>query len=143
MADECDNPEESAVSETATKHHGSPEGKVVGALEPTAVDGLVAALEAAGFPAAQIDVITADELDDLDSPREQTGIGGLVERFLFSVGNDLTEIERMRTELADGHVLVGVAVTDEAMTHRVRDLMREHGGHGITHFGRWTIRSFA
>lgn len=121
---------------------GSPEGKIFGAVDPAAVETVTAALTAAGFPAAQIDVLTADDLDDVEKPLERPGLGGLVSRFLASMGDDLDEHEKAHQELAAGYVLVGVTAASDDAVQRVRDILREHGAHGITHYGRWTITTF-
>jgi hypothetical protein len=125
-----------------SKHPGSPQGKVIGAVEPVQVEATTAALVAAGFPAVQIDVVTADALAEIEAPLDRPGIGGLVGRFLLSMGDDLDELERFRDELEVGHVLVGVPAQGDEAVHRVRDILREHGGHGIVYYGRWTITTF-
>lgn len=121
---------------------GSPEGKVIAAVAPSAVDAAMTALEAAGFAADQIDLVTPADLEHLESPLDRPGFGGLVGRFVLSLGDDLDEIEAMREELAAGDVLIGVQVEGHEAVLQVRDILLEHGGHGIIHFGRWTITTF-
>jgi hypothetical protein len=115
---------------------------VIGAFAPDAVELVTAALVAAGFAADQVDLMTADDLQNLDTPINRPGLTGSLGRFLLSLGDDLDELEKARQELASGHVLVGVPAMGSESIHRVRDAMREHGGHGITHFGRWAITTF-
>jgi hypothetical protein len=125
-----------------SRHHGSPEGKIVGAFEPSALDALIPALTEAGFAEDQIDVVTAEDIPQLDAPIDRHGFAGAISRFLFSLGDELDELEQMRTELRSGHILVGVPVQGDEATHRVRTIMRDLGGHGIISFGRWTVTQF-
>ncbi len=127
---------------TEPPRHDSPEGMVIGAFAPDAVELVTAALVAAGFAADQVDLMTADDLQNLDTPINRPGLTGSLGRFLLSLGDDLDELEKARQELASGHVLVGVPAMGSESIHRARDAMREHGGHGITHFGRWAITTF-
>ena len=122
---------------------GSPEGKVIGAVDPAAVEAVTAALVAAGFAADTIDVVTRDDLADADAPIDRPGVHGLISRILFSMGDELDELERMRQELADGKSLIGVPAQGDEAVHRARDVLRDQGAQGITHFGRWVITSFS
>jgi hypothetical protein len=121
---------------------GSLEGMVIGAVDPAAVDAVRAALQEAGIPGDQIDVVTGNDLDDLHLPIDRAGFAGLVNRFLFSLGDELDELELARQELMDGKVLIGVPARGMEAVHRAREVLRDHGARGITHFGRWTITSF-
>ena len=112
-----------------------PEGKVIGAVEPAAVDAVRESLISAGFAADQIDVVTAADVEDLDVPPDRS----LMSRFLTSVSYQHQELERMRQELRGGHVLVAVPVEGDDAMHRVRGILLANGGHEIQYFGRWTI----
>jgi hypothetical protein len=125
-----------------SRHHGSPEGKIVGAFEPSALDTLIPALVEAGFAEDTIDVVTAEDIPQLDAPIDRQGFAGAIARFVFSLGDELNELEQMREELRSGHILVGVPVHGEDATQRVRAIMRERGGHGIISFGRWTVTQY-
>lgn len=129
-------------SSEAGESLGPLEGKVIGAVQPTVVSEVTAALEAAGFPADEIDVVTSEDIAALDAPIDRPGLSGLVSRFVFSIGDDLDEIQQAREELAAGLILIGVAADGDESVHRVRDILREHGGQSIVHFGRWTITTF-
>lgn len=123
----------------STSRPAYPQGKVIGALAPADAEAVTAALTAAGFAADQIDVVTAADVEGLDSPLDRTGLPGLIDRFLLSLGSDLNWLERARDELAAGHVLVTVAIEDDGHRERVRDILHAHGGHWINYFGRWTV----
>jgi hypothetical protein len=118
-----------------------PEGKIIGTFEAGAADAAIAALTAAGFTTDQVDVITAADIEGIDSPLDRPGVRGFVDRLLLSLGGDLTWLEQARQELATGHVLVAVEVEGDDAKHRVRDILRYHRAHSITYFGRWTITS--
>jgi hypothetical protein len=138
--DETNQPQ--ASQGTEPRHHGSPEGMIIGAFAPDAVASVTAALVAAGFAADQVEVMTAADLERLESQIDRRGLGGALGRFLLSLGDDLDELEKARQELASGHVLIGVPAMGSDTIHHVRDVMRDNGGHGITHFGRWAITTF-
>lgn len=122
-----------------TERPGYPEGKVVGSLEPEAVEATVTALRGAGFASDTIDVISADDVGDVESPLERPGLRGFIDRFLLSIGGDLQRIEMARQELAAGRVLVMIPVEDDADMNRAADILRNHGSHRNFHAGRWTV----
>jgi hypothetical protein len=124
------------------RHHpGGPAGKVVGALAPSTVDAVREALVAAGYDGDRIDVMTAEEVQQLDSPFTEDGLRGIVDRFVLSLGEDLSAMEELRQEAIKGRVLVGVPVTSEEASLRVSQILHEHGAHEVTHFGRWSVSS--
>jgi hypothetical protein len=130
-----------AAGAPAFKHPGSPQGKVIGSVDPSQVEAVKDALVAAGFPADTIDSVRSEDLDDLHAPIDRPGVAGLVNRFLFSLGDDLDELERSRQELRAGRTLIGVRVQGDDAVHRAADIFRDHGADWITHFGSWTIKS--
>ena len=74
--------------------------KVAAAIAPTDTDGVVAALEEAGFARARIEVVTSEDVSDLDEPIGGSGIRGFLRRFSLSLGDELDEIEQARRELS-------------------------------------------
>ena len=126
---------------SGSRHPGPPEGKVIGSVADTSVEAVTAALAEAGFAAATIDIVSREDLEDLEAPIDRPGLRGLVNRFLFSLGDDLDELERARQELQDGRILIGVPVHGEEAMHRAAGVFRAHGSNWVTHFGRWTITS--
>src|SRR5215217_5278392 len=80
--------------------------KVAAAVAPDTTDGVVAALEEAGFASDRIEVVTADDVSDLDEPVGGSGIRGFLTRFSLSLGDNLDEIDQARHELTHGHALV-------------------------------------
>jgi hypothetical protein len=130
-----------AAEERAVREIGSPEGKVLGAVEPDKCAMIAVALAAAGFPADQIDIVTAADLDTIESPFTRDGLRGYVERFLLSLGEELNPLEELRHMARDGHTLVGVPVEGDEAVHRAAKILRDNGAHEVTHFGRWSTRS--
>jgi hypothetical protein len=115
------------------------EGRVIGSLEPEVVEAVITALTDAGFTSDQIEIISADDVEGIETPLDQTGLRGLIGRLLLSIGGGLERLEMARHELEAGRVLVLLPVEDDAAMHRVADILREHGSHRIFHAGRWTI----
>ena len=128
-------------TKTDARRRRYPEGRVIGALAPTVVESVTVAVTTAKIPADQIDVITAADTEGPLTPLNRAGVAGFAGRFLLSLGDDLDELERAGQELAFGHVIVTVPVEGEDELHRVYAVLRDHGGHALTHFGRWTITS--
>ena len=113
--------------------------RVVAAVEPASVDPVVTALNAAGVGGEDIEIITTDDAFAPDEPIGGTGLRGFLERLGLSLGDDLDALEQARAELNQGHVLMCVAVHDDAERMQVHDILREHGGHSMRYFGHWTI----
>lgn len=116
--------------------------KVAAAIARNETDSVVAALEEAGFARDRIEVVTAEDVSDLDEPIGGSGIRGFLTRFSLSLGDDLDEIEQARQELTYGHALVLVMVDGMAEQDRAHAVLREHGGHAMRYFGRWAITSY-
>ena len=113
--------------------------KVVAAVEPDKVEQVAAALAAAGLEKDRIEIVTADDAMPSEEPIGGPGLRGFFARVGLSLGDDLDALEQAREELSQGHVLVLVAVHDDAERTRVHDILREHGGHSMRYFGHWTI----
>ncbi len=116
--------------------------KVVAAVARSETDGVVAALTEAGFAQDRIEVVTAEDVSDLDEPIGGSGIRGFLTRFSLSLGDELDEIEQARQELTYGHALVLVMVNGMAEQDRAHAVLREHGGHAMRYFGRWATTTY-
>jgi hypothetical protein len=119
-----------------------PRHKVAAAIDRNQRDAVVAALTDAGFAPDRIEVVTAEDVSDLDEPIGGSGIRGFLTRFSLSLGDELDEIEQARQELTYGHALVLVMVDGMAEQERAHAVLREHGGHAMRYFGRWTITTY-
>jgi hypothetical protein len=115
---------------------------VAAAIARDMTDGVVTALKDAGFTGDRIEVVTSEDVSDLDEPIGGSGIRGFLTRFSLSLGDDLDEIEQARHELSSGHALVLVMVDGMAEQERAQAVLREHGGHAMRYFGRWAITSY-
>lgn len=120
-----------------SKQLASPEGKIIGAVDPSQVAAVKAALAGAVIPDDRIEVLSHDDIEEFDARLDRPGVVGLIERILLA--DDLYDLEEERQELATGYDLIGVRVQGEAATNSVGNILCEHGGHGIIHFGRWTV----
>jgi hypothetical protein len=58
----------------------------------------------------------------------------------LSLGDDLDELEQARQELMSGHALIQIRVHEREEQVRAHAILRQHGGHDMHYFGRWTIR---
>jgi hypothetical protein len=114
---------------------------VAAAIARDMTDGVVTGLTDAGFARDCIEVVTAEDVSDLDEPVGGSGIRGFLTRFNLSLGDDLDEIEQARRELSYGHALVLVMVDGMAEQDRAHAVLREHGGHAMRYFGRCAITS--
>ena len=116
--------------------------KVAAAVARNETDGVVAALTDAGFAPDRIEIVTAEDVSDLDEPIGGSGIRGFLTRFSLSLGDDLDEIEQARQELTYGHTLVLVMVDGMGEQDRAHAVLHEHGGHAMRYFGRWTVTTY-
>jgi len=115
---------------------------VAAAIARDMTDGVVTALEGAGFAPDRIEVVTSDDVSDLDEPIGGSGIRGFLTRFSLSLGDDLDEIEQARQELTYGHALILVMVDGMAEQDRAHAVLHEHGGHAMRYFGRWAVTTY-
>jgi hypothetical protein len=116
--------------------------KVAAAVAPGETDGVVAALVDAGFAQDRIEVVTSEDVADLNEPVGGSGIRGFLTRFKLSLGDDLDEVEQARQELTYGHALILVMVDGTTEQERAHAVLREHGGHSMRYFGRWAITTY-
>lgn len=113
--------------------------KVLAAVERAQSEGVMVALEEAGFARDGIDVVTAEDVSDLDQPVGGAGALGFLRRLGLRSGGDLDGIEQAQRELSFGHSLILVPVDGDAERDQAHEILRQHGGHSMSYFGRWTI----
>lgn len=113
--------------------------KIVAAVARSDPDGVVAALDEAGFARDRIEIITAEEVPGLGEPIGGSGLHGLLTRLRLSLGDDLDELEQARRELGYGHALIQVLVRGDGERDRAQAILSQHGGHALRYFGWWTI----
>jgi hypothetical protein len=124
----------------AHKHRSFPVDKVGAAIDPSDLTRVLEALEAAGFPRDQINVMTAADVPDLDQPIGGSGLRGLLRRLNLDLGYELQELEDAREELKRGHTLILVPAGSDAEQEQAHAILRQHCGHHLRYFGRWTVR---
>ncbi len=124
-----------------TRERGYTQDKVVGSVDPSEVDNVIQALTDAGFSRDRITVTTAADMEGIETPLNQTGIGGFFSRFLLSIGDDLRRLELMREELLADRVLVSVQLSEDEANDRAAAILRDNGARHVTHFGQWMIES--
>jgi hypothetical protein len=120
-----------------------PEGKVAGVVDAADVDAAIAALREAGLAADRIELITAADVKDIQTPIEKGGLPGLIDAFLLSLGDHIPELERMRRDLEAGRTIVTVSVDDDATKRQAAGILEDHGSHRVKYFGRWTVETLA
>ena len=113
--------------------------RIVAAVGRSDSDIVAAALGEAGFGRDRIEIITADEVKGLGDPIGGSGLRRLLVRLELSLGDDLDELETARQELMSGHALIQIRVDGREEQVRAHAILRQHGGHNMHYFGRWTI----
>jgi len=101
-------------------------------------------LERAGVPERELAALSgADGAREIDAE----GIyGGGVKHALRALQRLTVEGEHLRhyeAELAQGHLVVDVAVQGRRKRDTVVQILRSHGAHFINAYGQWTIESVA
>ena len=134
-----DEPRDRTPSPPARGRPPYPLSKIVAAVARAETEGVVAALGDVGFARERIEVVTGEDIPGLDEPIGGSGLHGLLTRLNLSVGADLDEFEQARQELVYGHALILVLVHGDVEQERAHAVLRQHGGHAMHYFGRWTI----
>ncbi len=118
---------------------GFPRNAVVGVLDdPGAAGGVVHALREAGIEEQHFHVLYgAEGRQRIEAAWEGQG---LLYEFM-QLGYEHDHTERHMRELAAGHAVVVVEADDDATAQRAGEILAEHGGHFVNHYGRWMARS--
>lgn len=110
------------------------------------VDQIVGALIVAGFDAARISAVSADDQTaEAGTPEEQTtarraGIGAWLVEHLRQRGLSHEHAQRYQQHVTQGHRLVSVVVTTDAEDEEVRSLMVDIGAEEISSAADGTMR---
>jgi hypothetical protein len=113
--------------------------KVVAAVGRSDADIVAAALGEAGFARDGIEIVTADEVKGLGDPVGGVGLRRLLVQLELRLGDDFDELEAARQELMGGYALIQIRVHGRDEQVRAHAILRQHGGHDVHYFGRWTI----
>lgn len=106
-------------------------------------DAAVAALMSGGFMESEIHVGTGvAAADDVSASPGRTGVAGLLIRFAERIGIADEELEtkhRYEQAMRDNRFVVSVATPTEERKDRAAQVLREHGAHTVSFFGKHAI----
>ena len=103
----------------------------------------VAALASGGYLESEIQINTgAATADDVSASPGRGGLAGILIRLAERMGVTDEELEtkhRYERALRDNRFVVAVAAPTEERKDRAAKILREHGAHTVTFFGKATI----
>jgi hypothetical protein len=125
-----------------------PENRLLGVVDsPAQVTSAVEALTAGGFLVSEVEVTCGQaQAERVAASTGRRGLLDLVIRVAERLGLADDEIEtkgRYEQALRDGGLIVSVLASTDERKARAADIVRAHGGHLITFFGRLTIEKIA
>ena len=104
----------------------------------------VEALERAGVPERELAALSGPEgAREIDSGGAYSGGVKHALRVLQRLTVEGQHLQRYEAELAQGHLVVDVAVHGRQKRDRVVEILRSCGAHFINAYGQWTIESVA
>jgi len=141
------DPHRDAAESTSAHAHESvryPTNHVLGIVDTREdATALLSALEGSGFLTSETESRTgAQNADDLHASTGRTGIANLLLRFAERIGAADEELEtkhRYEQAMRDNRFVVAVATPTEERKELASQLLRSHGAHTITFFGKHTI----
>jgi hypothetical protein len=120
-----------------------PTDKVIGIIDdPDDAEAALTDLEAAGFTADEIEVLTGEEgAHRIDPTGRKHGLLPRIVRSIQKLGNyESDHVRRHEQELLAGHFGIGVTAKKEEAREKVRDILKSHNGHFINFYGRWAMQ---
>jgi len=121
-----------------------PNNKVIGIIDdPADCKAALKDLKAAGFTAAEIEVLSGEEgAHRLDPTGEEHGPLARFARWIEKAGDMETEhVRRHEEEVLAGHFGIGVNATEPEAREKVREILKAHNGHFINFYGQWAIEA--
>jgi hypothetical protein len=122
-----------------------PTHNIVGVLDTA--DQLAAAirdLTSGGFLESEIDVAHGPAAADrVDAATGRGGIAGLAIRIAEKLGlqNEESEFKNHYEEaMRSGQFVIRIAAPSEERKDRAAEILKQHGGHAVAYFGKYTIR---
>lgn len=100
-----------------------------------AVTGAVDRLSAAGY---DFEVLSGAEGKEHLDPGGEQGAKATVKRLLNAFGDQYRVLDRLRTGLDEGKLVISVDTTPDQAEDAVR-ILQDHGGDYIWKFGKWTF----
>jgi hypothetical protein len=121
-----------------------PEGTLMGIIDhPDEAAAAVRDLVEAGFDEKEVHVLAGEEgAERVDASGQEHGLSGVMTRVTQSIfGEEHDHAERHERELRVGHLLIAVPADRRERWERAHAVLKEHGGHFIHLYGRWSIRT--
>jgi len=122
-----------------------PMNRVVGIVDSVGdTQGALRDLQAAGFTADEIRVLTAEQgAHRIDVNGDEHGpLAHVVRSVQELLGDyDIEHATRYQQELLTGHFGIGVIARDAEDRGKVRQILKEHHGHFINYYGRWAMEN--
>jgi hypothetical protein len=108
-------------------------------------EAAVAALAAAGFDPARIELFASpDDAAAFDSSGRRRGIAGRLYRIVeFSWADQAPDFAWYEAAVRDGRVVLSVRVRGQRHVRTASDIVLEHGGHFVNHFGWFETQELA
>ncbi len=128
-----------------TRFLGSARGRLLGVLDTaSAAAAARATLEAAGLPADRIQEFSGDDgaaAFDASGARHGTG-ARLLRAVQFTLMDQMPDFAHYEAAARLGRTVLSVRPRNEAEMRAAAATLREHGGHFINYYGRFTTEQF-
>ena len=125
---------------TGTKKVEYPRNRVVATLDPAMLDDSLDELTSAGVSRDGIQIITPDDIGNIDSPLTEPGVTGFVHRIFLGYGADLKNLEHLHREVVDNkRSILMIPVEEDEQKDQAVDILRDQGAHTVEYVGNWTI----
>jgi hypothetical protein len=135
-------PQELAMANDESKRL-FPYNSVVGIIDDlNDTNALVERLRAAGVPEDKMAVLAGEAgVRTIDVEGKRHGLLGRIFRAVDRIGDERDETQLHLDALREGHRVVVVSVTDDQQKDQVSSLFKEHHGHEIHYYSRWTTET--
>jgi hypothetical protein len=123
-----------------------PTNKVIGFIDdPSDAQAALRDLNAAGFTADEIEVLTGEEgARRIDVTGREHGLLARIVRSIQKLSNYESEhIKRHEQELLAGHFGIGVTPKRESDREQIAQILKSHNGHFINYYGEWAMQRLA
>lgn len=132
-----DKADSDQTPEVSVPRH-DPVDRVMGSVDGSRVEEIVAALKADGLVVT--DVLSGEAgLTAMRAKSDGSGIGGFFDRLTLSLGGNLDHLHASEAEVAAGRAVVFVEAGDDQSKRRAGDAFARHDARLVTYFGKWTI----
>ena len=139
---EADAVPESGDREERSDFISYPTDKVIGFVnDPSDAQAAVRDLEAAGFTADEIEVLTGEEgAHRIDVTGRKHRMRARIVRSIQKLGNYESEhLKRHEEELLAGHFGIGVTAKQQKDREQARQILKSNNGYFINFYGKWAM----